>query len=161
MRTYVLDSDAWICLKTHYPRDVAPAVWEAIEDLIAEGTIISVHEVYRELLNGGGEDEIRVWAESHSDTFHEMCEVQIAILATELLVQFPKLANHDSQKPFADPWLVAMALKLIREGADCCVVTEEKLGGDGASKVPNVCRHYEVPCTNLVGMFRELKIKWG
>lgn len=158
---YIIDSDSLICLKTHYPRDLAPVVWNAFETHVGEGTIWSVHEVYRELLNGGGEDVIRVWAEEHSAVFQEICEIQSGILTSEILPQFPKLANQDSQKPFADPWLVANALKTLRNGVECGVVTEEKLAGQGASKVPNICRHFDVPSTNLVGMFRQLNMRLG
>ena len=52
-----------------------------------------------------------------------------------------RLTGHLS----ADPFIIAKA-----EFIDGCVVTEEMLKPN-AAKIPNVCEHFEIDCTNLQG----------
>jgi hypothetical protein len=50
--------------------------------------------------------------------------------------------------PAADPWLVSLAK--VTNG---WVITEE---GDkpNSGKIPTVCKHFGIPCTNLEGMLK-------
>ena len=48
-------------------------------------------------------------------------------------------------RPVADPFLIASAG--VRKG---CVVTEEEWKKN-AGKIPNVCEHFKVECTNVEG----------
>jgi hypothetical protein len=41
----------------------------------------------------------------------------------------------------------------VRQG---CVVTEEKLKKNGA-RIPNICEHFDVECTNLEGFIEQQK----
>ena len=46
---YVFDSNIFINLHQRQPRDIYPSVWNKIDELMANGTIISSREVYDEL----------------------------------------------------------------------------------------------------------------
>lgn len=52
--------------------------------------------------------------------------------------------------PVADPFVVACAR--VRDG---CVVTEEA-SRPNAARIPNVCGHFGVRCTNVEGFLREI-----
>jgi hypothetical protein len=54
-----------------------------------------------------------------------------------------------SGKPVADPFLVAKAK--IEEAT---LVTQEMFKKD-AAKIPNVCKHFDIPCTNLEGFMEK------
>ena len=43
---YVFDSNIFINLHQRQPRDIYPSVWNKIDELMANGTIISSREVY-------------------------------------------------------------------------------------------------------------------
>ena len=61
---------------------------------------------------------------------------------------FQALVPEKSQldnRPCADPFVIARA-KIING----CVVTEEKWKPN-AAKIPNVCEHFGIDCTNLQG----------
>ena len=47
---YVFDANIFINLHQRQPRDIYPSVWNKIDELMANGTIISSREVYDELL---------------------------------------------------------------------------------------------------------------
>jgi hypothetical protein len=50
--------------------------------------------------------------------------------------------------PVADPFVIACAK--IRGGT---VVTEERLKPN-AARIPNICQHFGIPCTNLEGFMQ-------
>ena len=52
--------------------------------------------------------------------------------------------------PVADPFVIAAAR--IKEG---CVVTEEDKKKNSA-RIPNICDHFNIPCTNVEG-FMEME----
>ncbi len=56
--------------------------------------------------------------------------------------------------PVADPFLVASA-----RCCDGCVVTEEKLKPN-AAKIPNVCDHFGVNYTNVLGFLKQKNWKF-
>lgn len=51
--------------------------------------------------------------------------------------------------PVADPFVIAAAN--VKTGV---VVTEERLKPN-AAKIPNVCQHFKIPCTNLEGFMSQ------
>ena len=65
-----------------------------------------------------------------------------------LMQHFQTLVNQSnmlSGYPFADPFIIALA-KTIKG----CVVSEEK-EKPNATKIPNVCDHFNIECTNVQG----------
>lgn len=53
--------------------------------------------------------------------------------------------NRLTGRPIADPFVIALA-----EAINGCVVTQEK-EKPNAAKIPNVCDHFDIECTNLQG----------
>lgn len=64
---YVFDSNIFINLHQRQPRDIYPSVWNKIDELMANGTIISSREVYDELTRS--DDSLSEWAKSKKEYF--------------------------------------------------------------------------------------------
>jgi len=85
-----------------------------------------------------------------------------------VLKTFPKMAKEDSEKPNADPFVVALALT-IREGPQQALISfnpiilsdeksdlvkNPKLPFSQIKKIPDVCNHFELKCINHLEMFK-------
>ena len=67
---YVFDSNIFINLHQRQPRDIYPSVWNKIDELMANGTIISSREVYDELTRS--DDSLSEWAKSKRNiSYHQ------------------------------------------------------------------------------------------
>ncbi len=121
--------------------------------MIRSGRLFAPHEVKRELRVG--DDEIHKWAARQPGLFADLDAAQAAVL-TEIEGRFPGLADHLRAGPHADPLVVALALHRSRmeSTVQCQVVTEERARGPGSTRIPNICQAYNLPCSNLVGVFR-------
>ena len=95
------------------------------------------------------------WIHEHKEIFLPPQEEESTFMAQIFAVQhFTQLVPQKktlTSNPFADPFVIASAG--IKNG---CVVTEEKLRPNGA-KIPNVCEHFGIDCTNLEGLMEREK----
>jgi len=143
---YVFDTGAFIVLKNYYPT-AFPTLWGRIDTAVASGEIVSVREVFNELHNYNDADFIQDWAKQHKAAFASPTNDEL--LVVQQILAIPHFQTLISSKailkgtPVADPFVVAAAK--AKGGA---VVTQEGLKPN-AAKVPNVCRHFGVPCLNL------------
>jgi Domain of unknown function (DUF4411) len=158
-RVYVVDTSSLIDLARLYPRDVFSSLWDALERMCDDSRLCAPREVFRELTRR--DDEIARWAKSKPALFVEVDEEQARVLA-EIAERFPEIADEMKLGPHADPWLVALALVKNRSmPADPChVVTEERPGGPGSVKLPNVCSQFGVRTLTLLEFFREEGLKF-
>jgi len=107
---------------------------------------VSTREAYREIENGAGAD-LREWAEGKHALFATPNALEGAFVARIYEVRHFQ-QNIELQKLLrgglnADPFVIARASV---EGGT--VVTME-LFKDNAAKIPNICRHFAVPCLTL------------
>jgi hypothetical protein len=123
-------------------KSVFVSFWDAFEDLIQSGVVISVKEVFRELERR--DDELHEWSKIKRDMFlapiaEEALFIQqiFAIPHFQGLLQKAKIYEGGLN---ADPFVIAKA-KVIKG----TVVTTEKFKPN-ASKIPNVCKHFDIPC---------------
>lgn len=144
--TYIFDTGAFIILKNFYPATF-PTLWKSLDGFAGNGTIISVREVFNELHNYNDSDFIQDWAKQHKSIFtkpgdDELLMVQkiLAVPHFQALIGAKQLAKGT---PVADPFVVACAA--VKAGT---VVTQEQFKPN-AAKVPNVSKHFDVPCVNL------------
>jgi hypothetical protein len=146
--TYVVDTNSLMVLRSYYP-DRFPSVWESISSLMLEGRFRSVKEVLNEL-EGRDSKHVLAWAKKNSSIFLPPSDGETACISEIFAVpHFRQLIGSEQRfrgTPVADPFLVAAAK--VNGG---CVVTEESFK-ENAAKIPNVCRHFEVDCTNLEGL---------
>jgi hypothetical protein len=109
------------------------------------GGFTSTREVYREIEDYGG--TVFDWASEHPDLFVTPDAREGAFVARIFTVPHFH-TNIERQKLLkggknADPFLIARAAAV--EGT---VVTMEK-PKPNAAKIPNICRHFRVPCVDL------------
>ncbi len=149
---YCIDTSALIDLRRRYPPKVFGALWVEIEALITAGRLIAPREVLRELERG--DDYMFKWAKRHGAMFVDLDANQQQLLR-EILVAFPKWIDLDTDRPVADPMLIALArTRSLADGAATrIVISHEVPGGKGATKIPNVCQQYGIPHIQLVDMF--------
>jgi len=83
-----------------YPIDVLPPFWSKLADAMADGTVISTMEVYRELEKKDGA-ELFTWMKEHKHAFQELDdECQAAV--GQILTEFPRLVMSLKGRTQAD-----------------------------------------------------------
>ena len=144
--TYVFDTSAFIVLKNFYPATFS-TLWKRIDSLVANGTIVSVREVFNELHNYNDADFIQDWAKQHNAVFAKPSNAELLVVQQILAVpHFQVLISNKAilkGTPVADPFVVAAA-----KIKSATVVTQEGLKPN-AAKIPNVCDEFGVPCIDL------------
>ena len=147
---YVFDTDSLSMIGNSYP-DQCP-FWKKFNRAVAIGKIVSVREVRRELDAYARHPHLSDWVKDHKDIFSESRPVEMQFVGEIFSVpHFHALVKEKSLlhgHPCADPFVIARA-KVING----CVVTEEKRKPN-AAKIPNVCQHFGIDCTNLQGFMQ-------
>jgi len=149
---YVFDTSAFIVLK-HFYRDTFKSLWAGLEELAAEGSLVSTREVFNELQNYNDVDFIQDWAKEHKKIYTIPTNAELAFVRQILAIRhFQTLIGGKELlkgTPVADPFVIAAAR--IKKGS---VVTQEKLKRN-AAKVPNICAHFLIPCVDLGGFMEQ------
>jgi len=146
---YVFDTSSLIVLENYYP-DSFPSVWENLDALSAAGRLQSVSEVWKELNRENTREFLVDWIKEREELFPTPDGDETRFVAGIFKVpEFQALVKPKVRlkgAPLADPWVIARAAKL---GAT--VVTQESNKPD-VIRIPKVCSHFNVPCTNLEGL---------
>ena len=107
---YVFDTGAFIVLKHFYPTTFA-TLWSRIDALAANGTIVSVREVFNELHNYNDVDFIQDWAKQHKAVFAKPGNDELLVVQQILAIpHFQALVSNKAilkGTPVADPFVVA------------------------------------------------------
>jgi len=148
---YVFDSNTLIDIFNHYYPERFPSFWDNFNGFISKQTIISVREVRKELEEKG--DRLSDWAKSHNELFLPPNAEEASFITEIFEVRHFRILIQKKQQyvtgPAADPFIIAKA-KVING----CVVTQEK-DAENAAKIPNVCKHFGIPCINLEGFMEK------
>ncbi len=146
--TYVFDTSSLRVLGNYYPERF-PSFWEQFEAGIEAGTIRSVREVLNELERQSAKQWLKDWALNRRTLFAKPGPEETAFVGEIFgVAHFRALVGRRQRllgQPVADPFLVAAARVL--EG---CVVTEES-NRPNAARIPNVCEHFDIDCTDVEG----------
>lgn len=144
--SYVFDTSSLRVLRNFYPERF-PSFWQLFNELVANGTVISVREVLRELEIQLEEGHMHDWIRNHRNLFLQPGEEEMrfveAILAVPHFRALISLRAILVGRPVADPFVIASAR--VKEGI---VVTQES-SPPNAAKIPNVCQHYGIDCIDL------------
>jgi hypothetical protein len=144
---YVIDTSSLTTMRRVYPVDVFPGVWNKLDELADNGTLVSVDPVLREL--EVQDDVVTAWARQHESAFVPLDDA-IQEEATRILAAHPGLVDLKQRKGGADPFVIACA-----RVNSCAVVTEEnKTHGSARVKIPNVCDTMNLKCLRLLEMLR-------
>jgi hypothetical protein len=149
---YCFDTSALIHAAARaYPIEVFASFWERFSALIQAGTAIAIDEVLREIERK--DDELHAWCKLHSELFTPMTE-EVQISAREVVAAFPSLVDLNRGRGQADPFVVALAR--VRGAV---VVTQEP-PKPTSPRIPDACKHFAVPCINLLDFIRQLRWKF-
>jgi hypothetical protein len=145
---YVFDSNSLRVLGNYYP-DRFPTFWSRFREAVASGAVVSVREVHNELERQMADTWLWEWLREQRSMFLAPGPEETVFVGEVFRVPHFRALVGEQQKlrgyPVADPFVVACAK--ARSG---CVVTEEAKRPN-AAKIPNVCEHFGVACTNVEG----------
>jgi hypothetical protein len=151
--TYIFDTNSFRVFGNYYP-EAFPSFWMRVEALVEAGRITSCREVAKELELQNAFEHLNLWIADHDGLFTDPSANEMAAVAQVFSVpHFQQLIGQKQQLkglPVADPFLVARGVVW-----DACVVTEEAWKPN-AAKLPNVCDHFGVKCTNVQGFLSEV-----
>lgn len=143
---YVFDTSSIRSLQHFYP-SVFKTIWDGLDSLIQQKTLISTREVWNELERQNISDDVLAWAKQNKRIFTTPSSVELQFVAQIFQIKhFQNLIGEQQRlkgTPVADPFVIACAK--IKGGT---VVTEEQLKPN-AAKIPNVCAHFNVSCIDL------------
>ena len=145
---YVFDTNSFRVLGNYYPEQF-PTFWEKFNQAVTFGKIISVRETRRELEFQVHHPHLFDWVKDHGHIFLSPRPSEMQFVSDIFSVShFQTLVSAKTRllgQPCADPFIIAKA-----QFINGCVVTEERQRPN-AARIPNVCEHFEVDCTNLQG----------
>lgn len=146
---FVFDTNSLIKLNG-FSKDIFVSLWTEIDELIVGEKLTSTREVLREISDR--DDEVHKWCKSNKELFVTPDDDEVKVVGqimslSKFVAHMPK-QTFLSPRPFADPYVIARAASL-----DWTVVTEEKEKSNSA-KIPNICKHFGVNCTNLNGFMK-------
>jgi len=137
----------------YYP-DIFLSFWEQLDAFVLEGGLISCREVHKEIERQSPSEHLNNWVNEHLYLFIEPSGEEMRFVSNIFKVEhFRQMIGQKQQLtglPVADPFLIARGA--ILSG---CIVTEEVLKPH-AAKIPNVCKHFGIPCINVQGFLNEL-----
>ena len=154
---YVFDNNALISIFRHYYFGRFPSFWEKFDYLVSSREIVSVREVRRELEEIDIWESIKTWALKYPSFFSkptiEELQFVTRIYSVKHFQQNIEKKKLYAGKPIADPFIIAKAAV-----NNAFVVTQEKLK-ENASKIPNICQHFQIQCIDLEGFL--IKENWS
>jgi hypothetical protein len=144
---YVVDTSSFRELERYYPT-IFPTFWSLFDAEVSSGNVVSVREVLREL-KACPETNVISWSKKNTHIFKAPSPAEGAFVAKILAVpHFNQLISSKAAttgQPVADPFLIAAA-----HACAGTVVTQERFKPH-AAKIPNVCGHFGIGCTNFEG----------
>ena len=146
---YVFDTNALSTVLRFYYRDRFPSFWARFDGFIEAGRILSVREVRREIERYHGDQHLLAWVKQNASLFGVPTRQEMEFVRT--IFAIPRFRAVISKQallqghPVADPFVVARA-KVF----EATVVTMESWKPN-AAKIPNICQHFGVACTDLEG----------
>ncbi len=162
MPVYVLDSNFFIqAHRFYYPIDVVPGFWYKVQQLAADGKVVSIDKVKNELYDNN--DALEKWCKNNlpdnffKDTSLVMTEyTKVVSWANSRSDHYlPNALNEFLDADEADAFLVAYCLA---EPGNRIVVTQEirEPNRQNKVKIPDACIALGVSYVNTIEMFRQL-----
>lgn len=145
-KKYVIDACALINASKNYnmSKKSFAHIWEAFNELIENGQLISSSEIFEELKD----DDIVQWAKSHKESFLPLTR-EVQEKTTEILQQFPQIIKIQTKgSSNGDPFLIATAI--LENGV---IVTDE---GNKNHGIPMVCESLGISYMKLNDMLDEI-----
>ncbi len=162
---FCIDASAFITMHRFYPRRIMPDLWNYLEELFNQNKVISHQIVFEEIVpRSGKKDELAQWLSNFKTNFISISQRQ-ADLVPDILNNFPKLIDPESEKDQADPWLVAMLVEIMErdglfgEQSNYVMVTTES--ERRLTKLPAACQYYHIRHMNLFQFFEANRLEFS
>lgn len=138
-------------MRKNCPPDIFTSLWTNIDALIVNGEIVSPDLVLTEIERGT--DDLAKMLKTKTGLFVPSLNAKMAVAVTAVLAACPTLANVDSPKNEADPFVVALALNI-----NATVICQERpaKGPTGRQRIPNACDLMGIPCVSWQDFLREM-----
>lgn len=158
IKSYCIDTDALITLKTYYPKKEGAfkTIWEEIERLIKEGNMFTTKLVEDEIKKYMGDDFLIKWIKAHRKQFIVPIDSEIWTAGQKIINEHRELLDKkklSDNEPEADPFLIALAYS-----RDATIITQESK--TNPNKIPTVAGYYQIRCINLFEFFNEQRLEF-
>lgn len=164
-KIYCIDASAFITMHRFYPIRMLPDLWTYLEELFNRKKILSHQIVFDEIVpKTTKKDELAQWISSFRLNFISTSQRQLE-LVPDVLSNFPKLIDPESEKDQADPWMVAMLIEIMEQDgmfgdqSDYIMVTTES--EKRSTRLPAACKHYDIRHMNLFEFFEANNFKFS
>ena len=166
MNKYILDTGFFIVIRHYYP-ETFPSFWNKLNETIKSQTILSVEQVRAELEGYRGEEtHLDKWIKEHKDIFtnpsKEEQDIVQEIFSHQKFRTLITVKQRLSDKPVADPFIIAKAIHVQSNSDIATVVTSEQAAKkdndgniQGSYHIPDVCEHYHIKCISPLGFMKE------
>jgi hypothetical protein len=145
---FIFDTNSLRVLGNYYP-DQFPSFWTRFDVAVEKKEVLSVREVYNEIVKQIKEDWYLDWLKGHKEMFLVPGAEEGQFVAEIFKVaHFQQMVGEEQRlkgQYVADPFIVACAK--VYNGI---VVTEEAVK-ENAAKIPNVCKHFKIEFTDVRG----------
>lgn len=150
---YIIDSSIWIHIWMHHPPDIFKSLWEQLRASVSAGNLLSPEEVLHELRRGT--DDLPNVLAAEKNLFLPLDDL-IQAAVTSVLGKCPDLANAESERNRADPFVVAVGM--VKSGT---VVTAERprKAATARMKIPDACKALGVQCLDWFDFLRAIEWK--
>jgi len=154
---YCVDASAFITMHRFYPMRIIPDLWSLLDDLFNRKKILSHLIVFDEIVpKTGKKDDLALWLNKFRSNFISISQRQLE-LVPNILRNFPKLIDAESEKDQADPWLVAMLVEIMEQdgmfGDQSVYVMVTTESERKSTRLPAACKHYNIRHMNLFEFF--------
>jgi len=146
---YSIDTSALIHgWQKAYPPNAFPMLWNKLDELIMNNSIVATEEVLRELSKK--DDEIYKWAKERPEMFIKIDE-DIQLIVSEILSKHKKLLDTRNNRSSADPFVIALAR--IKTGT--VITNEGRTYKLKRPNIPDVCDAMGIRCIDMLQLIKE------
>ena len=154
---YVVDTNVFSRTFKNISLEIFDDIWGPWDELMNNGQVISVDEVYLELESYWGNKVSEMdWLKKHKDSFQKTTNEEGFIVAkifkSKKFREGIKESSLRSGSPEADALLVAKA-----KAVGGVIVTAESDQKPHSEKIPNICVAFDVPYMEINEFYKMLK----
>ncbi len=156
---YILDANIFMEAKNrYYAFNLCPGFWDSLLHHNSMGNLESIDRVRKELLEG--KDNLATWSKKSPDLFAST-DSKFVLADYGAIIQWAQSQerfNDAAKSEFAsgvDAWVIAYA-----KANNAIVATQEVSAPKSRKdvKIPDVCNHFNIKCTNTFDMLQKLGI---
>ena len=154
---WVLDTCSIIEVRRSTQKSNRAQIFQRMTRLVTEGRLVYPPEVVTELKRYA--DTQLAWAEQNASTAHSNGRCSL-VDVKEILAEVPEVLDpdKDSGQDEADPYVLAVARNLRKDGRDARVITEERRDTNKKMSVNTAAGILGIPSVPLVAFLKVEKI---